>query len=95
MGDTTNMQPQPLDVHAAAMAEAYCGQSLSTWSIARRLRGIGAIAMVLSAESSQSLNLGDHMRAGLIEAIQALTDDASSVLDDLSDNIKTGQYLPK
>ena len=41
---TTNMQSQPLDVHAIAMEDAHCGQSLSTWGIARRLRGIGAIA---------------------------------------------------
>ncbi len=51
-------------------------------SIAARLRGISAIAAVLMvAGDPEDMQLGDRIHMGLVEAIEALTSDAASVLD--------------
>jgi hypothetical protein len=89
----TSRTPAPdevplLDLHALYLHVSTCGYntdrhllSHQAASIAARLRGISAVAAVLTAEGSpEDLDLGDWIRHGLIEAIAALADSANSVL---------------
>ncbi len=49
--------------------------------MASRLRGISAIAQVLLVESPDVMTMCPNMRAGLLEAIDALAVDASKYLE--------------
>ena len=93
---------QNVDVHAVAGRMAACGfdndvllPQRTVAALARRLRGIDAIAAVLTAEnphlsSDDAMTLGDCLRGGLIDAIAMLADDAAAALDAANDDYGTG-----
>lgn len=79
----------PLDLHALYQQQSACGYTYSLTlpphsaaGIAARLRGINAAACVLiAANDGELLDIGAFIRAGLAEAINALADDAASILE--------------
>ncbi len=62
-------------------------------NMASRLRGISAIAQVLLVESPGVMTMGDNMRAGLLDAIDALAVDANEYLERA--NIRAAQAAAK
>lgn len=87
-------EAQILDVHDRACRYASCGfendvllRGSEIAAIARRMRGIGAIAAVMAAEDSGAtpgMLLGDFLRGGLIDAVAMLAWDADAALQDFS-----------
>lgn len=86
-----NNDTQALDIHSFATDEAKNDHALATWRTARKLRGIRAVAMVLSAEREEVMALGEHLRSGLIEAIAELAMEADNDLRELSERILSGK----
>lgn len=62
-------------------------------NMASRLRGISAIAQVLLVESPGVMTMGANMRAGLLDAIDALAVDANEYLERA--NIRAAQAAAK
>ena len=103
MSDTRRDDRPPFDLHAAAQTHAAAGftrplqlQSRQAASLARSLRGIDAVASVLSAEtgddcSDTALILGDYLRSGLLEAIGAMATNAGELLEVINDQTKAAQ----
>lgn len=88
---------QPLDLGQSARRRAACGfedelllRSHQAAGLARRLRGIGAVAAVLTAENDNShsptaMDLGNFLRAGLVDALAMLAKDAECILECAND----------
>lgn len=89
----------PIDLHALYQQNAACGYTHPielrphhAQSIAMHLRGIQGVASVLVAASdSEMIELSAWMRAGLIEAITALADSATTTLDSLNERAAQAQ----
>ena len=100
MSPEKHAEHQPLNLHAAARASEAAGftrpiqlQSHQMAHLARSLRGIDAVASVLSAEtgddcSDTALILGDYLRSGLIEAIVTMAASAGDLMDQVNDQAK-------
>ena len=103
MSPEKHAEHQPLNLHAAARASEAAGftrpiqlQSHQMAHLARSLRGIDAVASVLSAEtgddcSDTALILGDYLRSGLLEAIGAMATNAGELLEVINDQTKAAQ----
>ena len=103
MTETLRDDPPAFDLHAAAHANTTAGfthslrlQSHQAAHLARSLRGIDAVASVLSAEtgddcSDTALILGDYLRSGLLEAIGAMATNAGELLEVINDQTKAAQ----
>ena len=103
MSDNRRDDRPPFDLHAAVQAHAAAGftrplqlQSRQAASLARSLRGIDAVASVLSAETGEdcsdtALILGDYLRSGLLEAIGAMATNAGELLEVINDQTKAAQ----
>lgn len=82
-----------LDLHDEYSAAKTCGydidqilRSFDAQRIAARMRGISSIAAVLQVENgTSSCRLGDYIRGGMIEAIDALAGDVQDILERSND----------
>lgn len=88
------MSSERIDLHDVYMEQLACGYDrdlllpgYSAQSIASRLRSINAITAVLIAGDGQCADLGDWMRGGLLEAINALTEDATNILERVNNRV--------
>ena len=80
----------PVDIHAQYMHHSVGGfeyalllRPVCVQSLAANLRGIRAIVAVLSVESgSGDIELGEWIRSGLVDAIDALALSSSAILDE-------------
>lgn len=89
-----------LDLHSEWKLNHDCGldndldlHNHEVANMASRLRGISAIAQVLLVESPGVMTMGDNMRAGLLDAIDALAVDANEYLERA--NIRAAQAAAK
>lgn len=89
----------PLDLHHQYLQQAAAGytrdvmlSSHAMQSITRSLRGINAIAAVLIAgDETETLRLGDWLRGGLIEAVNALSWNMAEDLERANDRAALAQ----
>lgn len=92
-------QSQAVNVHDLFLEMSACGYTHSLTlsdteakGIASRLRGISAVsALLIAGGDEDSLELGDWMRSGLLEALHALADDAGSFLSRSNTRAQKGQ----
>lgn len=84
-----DQQAAPLDLHGLYHQQAACGFTRSivldpfcVQSLASRLRGISAIgAVLIAATDTETLDIGDYLRGGLLDALRRLTADAHRDLE--------------
>ena len=100
MSDNRRDDRPPFDLHAAVQAHAAAGftrplqlQSRQAASLARSLRGIDAVASVLSAEtgddcSDTAMVLGDNLRMGLMEAVGVMVTNTQELLEQANEEAK-------
>lgn len=94
-----NDEPTPLNLHDVYRTHAGCGYTRSltlapnqVQQLTARLRGIHAINAVLIASSDDNtLNLGQWLRHGLVEAANALAWVAANDLDDINERARKEQ----
>lgn len=95
-GAAASSEPRPLALHDLYRQQAACGYTRdltlcrrTVQQITARLRGISAITAVLTASSDdESLHLGDWLRFGLIEAIDALASDAHHEIERINERAR-------
>lgn len=93
-----NLDELALDVHALYKQQAGCGydrdlglSAFEVQGIAARLRGIRAIsALFIAAGDSDALKLGGWIDGGLNDALQALAEDAHSILEQHNNRVQKG-----
>lgn len=79
----------PTDLHDLYQRHARCGYATDLMltqhqaqEVAARLRGIAAITGVLIACRDEEVKLGDYLRSGLHDALNALADDATAYIEE-------------
>lgn len=95
-GVSVSEESAPLDLHRLYQQQAACGytrdlvlNATQVQDLVTRLRGINAITAVLIAgDNTEQLHLGDWLRAGLTEAISALTWDMANDLERINERAR-------
>ncbi|MBA4263789.1 MAG: hypothetical protein C0453_01795 [Comamonadaceae bacterium] len=95
---TVNQAPEDtgeFDLHEAYQLAQECGferdlilRSDQVQQIAARLRGISSISAVLITDTVD-VKLGDYLRGGLVEAVNALANDTAEILEVVNSLQKT------
>ncbi len=93
--ETVNEQ-QAFDLHNEYRSNSDCGFdkpiTLNAWEaaqLAATARGIHGVAAVLAAEGTDVLDIGEHIRAGLVTAIDTLSWHVQLMLEDANERAKS------